>query len=87
MFDQLSDKLRGTIKTLSGRGRLTESNISDAMREVRIALLEADVSLDVTKEFVEHVKARSVGTEVLGSLQPGQAVIKVVQEELKNLMG
>ena len=87
MFDQLSDKLRGTIKTLSGRGRLTESNISDAMREVRIALLEADVSLDVTKEFVEHVRTRSVGTEVLGSLQPGQAVIKVVQEELKKLMG
>ena len=87
MFDQLSDKLRGTIKTLSGRGRLTEANISDAMREVRIALLEADVSLDVTKEFVEHVRTRSVGTEVLGSLQPGQAVIKVVQEELKKLMG
>ena len=87
MFDQLSDKLRGTIKTLSGRGRLTEANISDAMREVRIALLEADVSLDVTKEFVEHVKARSVGAEVLDSLQPGQAVIKVVQEELKLLMG
>jgi signal recognition particle subunit SRP54 len=87
MFDQLSDKLRGTIKTLSGRGRLTESNISDAMREVRIALLEADVSLDVTKDFVEHVKVRSVGAEVLGSLQPGQAVIKVVQEELKKLMG
>ncbi|MCY3769718.1 MAG: signal recognition particle protein [Gammaproteobacteria bacterium] len=87
MFDQLSEKLRGTAKKLSGRGRLTEANISDAMREVRIALLEADVSLEVTRLFVEQVRARAVGREVLGSLQPGQAVIKVVQEELIRLMG
>lgn len=87
MFDQLSDKFRGTLKTLSGKGRLTEANISDAMREVRIALLEADVSLEVTKAFVEQIKTRAIGTEVLGSLQPGQAVIKVVQEELEKLMG
>ncbi|WP_423909497.1 signal recognition particle protein [Candidatus Spongiihabitans sp.] len=87
MFNQLSDKLRGTIKTLSGRGRLTEANIADAMREVRIALLEADVSLEVTKSFIEQVKVRAVGTEVSGSLQPGQAVIKIVQDELVKLMG
>ncbi len=87
MFNQLSDKLRGTIKTLSGRSRLTEANISDAMREVRIALLEADVSLEVTKSFIEQVKVRAVGAEVLGSLQPGQAVIKIVQDELVKLMG
>ncbi len=87
MFDQLSNKLRATMKTLSGRGRLTEANIADAMREVRVALLEADVALDVTKDFVEKVKLRAVGTEVLGSLQPGQSVIRVVQDELEKLMG
>ena len=87
MFDQLSDKLRSTAKSLTGRGRLTESNISDALREVRIALLEADVSLEVTRTFIENVRERAVGREVLGSLQPGQAVIKVVQEELVRLMG
>ncbi len=87
MFDQLSNRLRATMKTLSGRGRLTEANIADAMREVRIALLEADVALEVTKIFVEQVSLRAVGSEVLGSLQPGQAVIKVVQDELEKLMG
>ena len=87
MFDQLSEKLRGTFKTLSGRGRLTEDNISDAMREVRIALLEADVSLEVAREFIAGVKTRALGAEVVGSLQPGQAVIKVVQDELERIMG
>ena len=87
MFDQLSSRLRATMKVISGRGRLTEANIADAMREVRIALLEADVSLEVTKSFVERVRVRAVGTEVLGNLQPGQAVVKVVQDELKQLMG
>jgi signal recognition particle subunit SRP54 len=87
MFEQLSDKLRSTFKNLSGKGRLTEANITDAMREVRVALLEADVSLEVTRDFVSRVKQRAVGQEVLGSLSPGQAVIKVVQEELIDLMG
>ncbi|WP_424946886.1 signal recognition particle protein [Candidatus Spongiihabitans sp.] len=87
MFNSLSDKLRGTIKTLRGRGRLTEANIADAMREVRIALLEADVALEVAKSFVEQVRVRAVGAEVSGSLQPGQAVIKIVQDELVKLMG
>ncbi|MBX2869270.1 MAG: signal recognition particle protein [Acidiferrobacterales bacterium] len=87
MFEQLSERLQSTFKNLSGKGRLSESNISDAMREVRVALLEADVSLEVTKEFVERVKERAVGQEVLGSLTPGQAVIKVVQQELEKLMG
>ncbi len=87
MFNQLSDKFRGTIKTLSGRARLTESNISDAMREVRIALLEADVSLEVTRGFIEDVKQRAIGAEVISSLQPGQLVVKIVQEELVKLMG
>ena len=87
MFNQLGDKLKQTFKTLSGKGRLTESNISDAMREVRIALLEADVSLSVTKQFIEQVKSRAVGHEVLSSLTPGQAVIKIVNDELVSLMG
>lgn len=87
MFNQLSDKLRSTIKTLSGRGRLSEANIADAMREVRVALLEADVSLAVTKSFIEQVKTRAVGSEVAGSLQPDQAVVKIVQDELVKLMG
>ena len=87
MFDQLSEKLRGTIKSLSGRGRLTEANIADAMREVRIALLEADVSLEVTRGFIDTVRERAIGAEVLGSLRPGQAVVKIVQEELVRLMG
>ena len=87
MFDQLSDRLRDTFKNLTGRGRLTEDNISEAMREVRIALLEADVSLEVTRTFVSRVKEKAVGQEVIGSLTPGQAVIKVVQDELTELMG
>ncbi len=87
MFSQLSDKLKSAFKQLSGRGRLTESNIVEAMREVRVALLEADVSLAVTKSFVASVRAKAVGQEVLGSLTPGQAVIKVVKDELVQLMG
>lgn len=87
MFEQLSDKLRATFRNLSGKGRLTEDNIAAAMREVRVALLEADVSLEVAREFVGRVRERAVGREVMGSLTPGQAVIKVVQEELEALMG
>ena len=87
MFSNLGDRLRKTFKNLSGRGRLSEDNIRDALREVRIALLEADVSLPVVKAFLERVRERAVGREVLDSLQPGQAVIKVVHEELVALMG
>ena len=87
MFDQLSDKLKHTLRNLRGRGRLTEDNIAEAMREVRIALLQADVSLEVTRRFIDKVKARAVEREVLGSLSPGQAVIAVVHRELVALMG
>lgn len=87
MFEQLSEKLRSTFRNLSGKGRLSEDNIAEAMREVRIALLEADVSLEVARDFVARVRERSVGQEVLGSLTPGQAVIRVVQQELESLMG
>ena len=70
MFDQLSDRLKNTFRNLRGRGRLSESNIADAMREVRIALLEADVSLEVTRSFIDKVKTRALGREVLDSLSP-----------------
>ena len=87
MFEQLSDRLRGTVKRVRGQARITEQNIKDAMREVRIALLEADVALPVVKEFITHIQERAVGKDVIGSLTPGQAVIKIVQEELVALMG
>ena len=87
MFDQLSEKLRSTIKSLGGQARLTEKNIADSMREVRVALLEADVSLEVTRKFIEDVKARALGAEVTANLQPGQAFIGIVRDELVRLMG
>lgn len=87
MFDQLSDKLKQTFRNLRGRGRLSEDNIAEAMREVRVALLQADVSLEVTRRFIDKVKARALAREVLGSLSPGQAVIAVVHRELVALMG
>ena len=87
MFDNLTGRLAGVIKTLRGQARLTEENIQDAMREVRMALLEADVALPVVKDFIAHVKERAQGREVLQSLTPGQAVIQVVHEELTRLMG
>ncbi len=87
MFDNLTGRLAGVIKTLRGQARLTEENIQDAMREVRMALLEADVALPVIKDFIAHVKERAQGQEVLQSLSPGQAVIQVVHDELARLMG
>ncbi len=87
MLENLTDRLQGVIKTLRGQARLTEENISDAMREVRMALLEADVALPVVKEFIAQVKVRAKGQEVLQSLTPGQAVIQVVHDELTVLMG
>jgi len=87
MFEQLGDRLQGTFKKLRGQARLTEDNISDAMREVRVALLEADVSLPVVKSFISKVKNKAVGVDVSKSLNPGQMVIKIVQDELVQLMG
>ncbi|SEQ36808.1 signal recognition particle subunit FFH/SRP54 (srp54) [Ectothiorhodospira magna] len=87
MFDSLSERLQGTIKRLRGQARLTEENIQDTIREVRKALLEADVALPVVREFIARVKARAVGQEVLSSLTPGQALVKVVNDELIKVMG
>ncbi len=87
MFDNLSDKLDSVFKKLKGHGKLTEKNIADGLKEVRMALLEADVHYKVVKQFVADVKARSLGQEVMGSLTPGQQVVKIVNEELGRLMG
>ena len=87
MFDSLGERLGKTIKSLSGRGRLTEQNIKDALRDVRMALLEADVALPVVKSFIDDVSSKALGQEVIGSLTPGQAMIKVVNDQLTELMG
>jgi len=87
MLDNLTQRLSGVIKNLRGQARLTESNIQDALREVRMALLEADVALPVVKEFTAHVKEAALGQEVIGKLNPGQALIGVVHRELTRLMG
>jgi signal recognition particle subunit SRP54 len=87
MFDSLSEKLDSVFKRLRGHGTLTESNISDGLREVRMALLEADVHFKVVKQFVADIKERAMGQEVMASLTPGQQVIKIVNDELARLMG
>jgi signal recognition particle subunit SRP54 len=87
VFDSLSDKLQATLGDLRGRGRLDEETISRAMREIRLALLEADVNFEVVKEFVAHVRERALGEEVLKSITPGQQVVKVVHDELTRIMG
>ena len=87
MFESLSERLGGTLDRLRGRGRLTEDNIQEALREVRMALLEADVAVPVVREFLERVRERAVGQDVLKSLTPGQEVVRVVRDELARLMG
>jgi len=87
MFDQLGNRLRSTVKQLRGQARLTETNIRETLREVRIALLEADVALPVVKELIDHVRQEALGAKVVGSLSPGQALVKIVHEKLVDLMG
>ena len=87
MFDSLSERLNKVLKTISGKGRITEDNIQKTLRQVRMALLEADVALPVVKEFVTKVKYRALGKEVKSSLSPGQAFIKIVQSEMVKAMG
>ena len=86
-FDSLSEKLQNVFKYLRGKGRLTEADVKAALKEVKLALLEADVSFKVVKQFIKAVEARAVGTDVMESLTPGQMVIKIVNEEMVNLMG
>ena len=87
MFESLAEKLNIALKKLTGRGRLTEENIAEALKEVRLALLEADVNYKIVKKLIEDIRQRAVGVEVLESLTPGQQVIKIVNEELTRLMG
>ena len=87
MLDALTQRLSSVVKTLRGHARLTEENIQEMLREVRLALLDADAGLPVVKEFVARVKDKALGQEVVGSLTPGQALVGVVNAELVNLMG
>ena len=87
MFESLSDRLSSAFRSLSGRAQLTEENIRDGLREVRLALLEADVNFKVVKQFVKDVEERAVGQDVMNGLNPGQMVIKIVNEEMVRLMG
>ncbi|WP_275575207.1 signal recognition particle receptor subunit alpha [Methylocucumis oryzae] len=87
MFENLTDRLSDTLKKITGQGRLTEENIKETLREVRMALLEADVALSVVNDFLDNVKAGALGQEVQSSLTPGQAMVKLVHQELVNVMG
>jgi len=87
MFEGISEKLSSTLKKIRGYGKLSENNIQDALREVRLSLLEADVNFKVVKDFIESVKNRALGQEVIESLTPGQQFIKIVHEELVRILG
>src|SRR5216117_2205553 len=87
MLNVLSAKLEGIFKRLRGQGVLSEANVAEALKEVRLALLEADVNFKIVKDFVERVRVKAVGQEVLQSLTPGHQVVKVVWEELREMMG
>ena len=87
MFDNLSDKLQRVFKNLRGEGRLTAENMESALREVRVALLEADVNLKVVTDLIEQIRVKAVGTEVLTALSPSEQIIKIVRDELITMLG
>src|SRR3954452_19156687 len=87
MFDTLSGKLQNAFKNLRGLGKISESNIADSLREVRMALLDADVNFKVARDFIERVKEKSLGQEVIQSVQPGQQIVKIIHDELVDLLG
>ena len=87
MFDSLSGRLQNVFKNLRGLGTISESNVADALRDVRLALLEADVNFKVAKDFVESVKQKALGQQVIQSIQPGQQMIKLIHDELVGLLG
>src|SRR5512135_330617 len=87
MFDSLSSKLQNAFRNLRGLGKISESNVGDALREVRMALLEADVNFKVARDFIERVREQSIGAEVIQSVQPGQQIIKIIHDELVKLLG
>ena len=87
MFDSLSSKLQNAFRNLRGLGKISETNIADTLREVRLALLEADVNFKVARDFIERVKTKAIGVEVVQSVQPGQQIIKIIHDELVDLLG
>src|SRR5512133_1480437 len=87
MFDTLSGKLQSAFKNLRGLGKISEANVGDALREVRLALLEADVNFKVARDFIERVKGKAIGVETIQSIQPGQQIIKIIHDELVGLLG
>src|SRR3989441_12004339 len=87
MFETLSGKLQNAFRNLRGLGKISESNVGDSLREVRMALLEADVNFKVARDFIERVKTKSLGAEVVQSIQPGQQIIKIIHDELVELLG
>src|SRR5271167_2973344 len=87
MFDSLSGKLQNAFKNLRGLGKISEANVAESLREVRMALLEADVNFKVARDFIERVKTKAVGAEVVQSIQPGQQIIKIIHDELVELLG
>lgn len=86
-FEGLAQRLQGTLQKITGKGKISEADVKEMMREVRFALIEADVNLKVVKEFVKTVSERAVGQDVMKSLTPGQQVVKIVKDELTSLMG
>src|SRR6476660_8283838 len=87
MFDSLSSKLQNAFRNLRGLGKISEDNVGDALREVRLALLEADVNFKVARDFIDRVKNKSLGQEVIQSIQPGQQIVKIIHDELVDLLG
>ena len=87
MFESLSKKLESAFKNIRGQGRLTEANMDEALKEIRLALLEADVNFKVVKKFIEEVKEAAIGEKVLDSIAPGQQIVKIVHDELVKIMG
>ena len=87
MFDTLTGKLEGVFKNLRGLGKISESNVADALRDVRLALLDADVNFKVARDFIERVKEEAVGEKVIQSIHPGQQIIKIIHDELVRLLG
>ena len=87
MFESLGDRLQNALQKMKGYGKITEENVSDMMREIRLALLEADVNYTVVKEFTNNVKEKALGEEVKKSLKPGDVFVKIVKDELTNLLG
>src|SRR5580765_6236721 len=87
MFDTLSSKLQSAFRNLRGLGKISEDNVNAALRDVRMALLEADVNFKVARDFIERVKAKAIGAEVIQSIQPGQQIVKIISDELTELLG